>query len=1026
MAIKLEHELFGPGDVPASGASNASRGLGRREQMPVWGVGNPVAVAMSGLQEQVSAFADTWDGVQVDSFLERTRQNFYKDYLDPENGLFNTNKSGGAEGLYQGYVDRARDIVDRQMPEELSARQQRMANKPLSVLFQDQGLKVADFETKQLMAYQVERIENNLSSAVDSLAKYGINDLDAVGGAFTSIQNAYEALGKIQGWDEETIVRKIREEFGAAVIKGATATALNDPTMAYDILNAYSDIIPPAMYEAALRGVVDQFSKDAKEQVFHALYVGGPTAAREKVLELSKVGQAAGWAGDHMDFVMSRESGRRPAAVNEMDRDKAGNPGMSFGLFQIRQADGKGSKNMTEFAAFLNSTDHRAASQAVTDLLALPREQRKAEWERLVKEGIITNGMQSQYITDKMINPGINMLATGVRDLVENDTAAMNAFASTVVQHGYPAAARMFNSSWKNASLDNFKFYGLLYEERQSLGMPASRAQAELSEIRGMLGSDGYHRRQELGLGYRDSTVLLKQIESYERQNAWYAKEVRNLVMPAAFARYYQTGDTSSIDELRVMVEELGDPKLKMEFGIQERVALKLHPWMMDNLDKDFETQIAGANAIIQDMLEKEPYALDNAHLLNKIKTDTEKFYREQMKLAIADPVGQAAVVRAQMLEERAQNGVPLPVEVSEPLSAEQLLGEQGINYANQVRETRENMRIQQQWFGKDPTYIPKVLSTNTVKTVKELLANDSVDPDRKVQTLINLALSRGEYWEFAASELGLDGGAVVAINSWLASGGANNTEVREMLMAALTPDAQFGGAAKIQEFYGDAQSNPLVEYLNEAVSVLSLGSIQAKWAPEVEKTMAKLYLSGRGDVADRIAASYDFYSNKRSAIFSAVGGRPAANVIFQIPRSTGLDATEAGDAMTWYINGDDFAKTLPEDLLKTISYTTPPDVIMTGTEWSLGAELLVVPGTSETVLRHIGLEGVRHGGIWLSANNGTSAVLFLNGEMARNPRTGELIYVDLEPIIKQYRDFRRPTEEAVKSGLANMNFNVF
>ena len=96
MALRIE----GPGDVRGIDAIGfAPSGGGSGAHAPTWGVSNPVAVAMSGLQKAAEQFADTYDDVQVNDYLMKKVKEMDERYNNPERGLFNTRKRGDAQGL---------------------------------------------------------------------------------------------------------------------------------------------------------------------------------------------------------------------------------------------------------------------------------------------------------------------------------------------------------------------------------------------------------------------------------------------------------------------------------------------------------------------------------------------------------------------------------------------------------------------------------------------------------------------------------------------------------------------------------------------------------------------------------------------------------------------------------------------------------------------------------------------------------------------------------------------------------------
>ena len=313
MALTMGHEVYGPDDLTVQGGNGlGGAGLGGGTNAPMWGVGNPVAVAMSGLENAVRNFADTYDDVKVSEFMLRKQQELDQKYFHPETGLFNTRKGAAAEGLYAELVEDAKRITDDDAANELSKRQRGLINQPLSTMFTSYGHKVADFENQELMRHQIQLAQNNIFNATEIVARTGQLDENALGMAYANIQNNNIALGKMQGWDEATIVRKTREDFGEVVIKGSVAQSVSDPTKAYGALRTYKDVIPADKYQAAIKQVVSQWNEYTMQQFFDIYELQGKDPARGFLNSVSMAGRSAARAS-------SEESGGNPAAVNYAD-----------------------------------------------------------------------------------------------------------------------------------------------------------------------------------------------------------------------------------------------------------------------------------------------------------------------------------------------------------------------------------------------------------------------------------------------------------------------------------------------------------------------------------------------------------------------------------------------------------------------------------------------------------------------------------------------------------------------------------
>lgn len=248
MALRLE----GPGDVrSADMVSFAPSDGGRGAHAPTWGVGNPVAVAMSGLQKSMERFADSYDDVKVNDYLMQKAKEFEDRYNNPKTGLFATRKRGSAQGLYEEEREYFSKLWDEDAAQQLSERQRRLAAKPLGEMFRHRAKLVASHETSELMHHQVDMAQNTVFDAQNLIASGTATEAD-LAMSLNSINIAYSALGKMQGWDADTVKRKQQEAFGSAIVKGSAAMSVSDPVAAMGMLNAFREVIPAEQYQGAM------------------------------------------------------------------------------------------------------------------------------------------------------------------------------------------------------------------------------------------------------------------------------------------------------------------------------------------------------------------------------------------------------------------------------------------------------------------------------------------------------------------------------------------------------------------------------------------------------------------------------------------------------------------------------------------------------------------------------------------------------------------------------------------------------
>lgn len=279
MALRIE----GPGDVRGIDATGfAPSGSGAHA--PTWGVSNPAAVAMAGLQKEMERFADSYDDVQAGDFVMQQKKKLDDLYDNPDTGLFATRKGDAAKGMYQESKDTFNTIWDEDAKKQLSERQRRLVSKPLHAMFLDYSHRIGSHETTQLMNAQVEKTQNVVSDAKNLIASGRATKDDMImADAFIGI--SVGALAKMQGWDTATATRKKSELMGEAVLDGAAAMAANDPTLALGFLKFMSENypggIPEDKYQAALKALDDKAQARHLENIEGMLQTGNTEGAQQ-------------------------------------------------------------------------------------------------------------------------------------------------------------------------------------------------------------------------------------------------------------------------------------------------------------------------------------------------------------------------------------------------------------------------------------------------------------------------------------------------------------------------------------------------------------------------------------------------------------------------------------------------------------------------------------------------------------------------------------------------------------------------
>jgi len=275
--------LVAPADVQTIDEGGIARSIhGSQSSAPTWGVGDPVATALSGLSGMVDKYAKAYDDVVVNDYTMQKSKELDELYNNPDTGIFNTLKGDKAKGAYQNYKNVIRDMWDHDAMDNLTERQRDMASKHLYTLFSSYGHRVAEFETKQLMGAQVDRCKNAVQNAIDLMAT-GHATADDMANAFNAIKIGYATMGEMQGWDAETVERNQREAISEGITKGSAALAVADPLAAMGMLNYYQEMMLPAAHAAAAQSL-DHPVKDAKKQLIYQQAEQGNMEGAAKLL----------------------------------------------------------------------------------------------------------------------------------------------------------------------------------------------------------------------------------------------------------------------------------------------------------------------------------------------------------------------------------------------------------------------------------------------------------------------------------------------------------------------------------------------------------------------------------------------------------------------------------------------------------------------------------------------------------------------------------------------------------------------
>lgn len=955
MSLKIGHELVGPGDTSVD-ATRFGGGLGGAGGgSPTWAVGNPVAVAMAGLQQAVAGFAETYDDVQVSNFLLRKGQELDQKYNHPETGLFNTRKGADAQGIYNELIEDADRITDEDALKDLSARQRSLVNKPLNTMFTDWGHKVGDFETKQLMDHQLNVTQNNISMAVDLVANSGNLDSGALGLAYKNIEAMNVAQGKMRGWDEDTIVRHTREDFGNAVVKGAVAQSVSDPTKAYGALRSYKDVIPADKYQMAVKQVVGAWNENTMQKFFDIYENEGTGKARNFLTSVSMAGRSAQRAA-------AEEAGGKEDAVNLADSG-----GMSVGLYQIH----KGPKfdNIAKFGSWMAQNGKKEVADA---LRGKEGEALGEAWKEQVKNGNITKEDQTAFIQSSIIDPAFSGLQNTLQERVNNSSIYQDALWSTAIQHGQAGAIRLMNAAWKDSGMDNRKFFEMLYDARKGQfgNQPknvqeaiAKRMEREKQRAVGELTTDSmgvsHFPQDELVLKPQKYTQALRMMQTRDREKGTEANRIMRENAPNAFSVFMQTGDTKDMDEVEERLVQTGDDKSWIQFKTQRAKYEEYLPYAQSNADKSFAEQNFLAMQWLDSARISGPDG--NAAAIDKMKTEITRQLQKQQSEFLKDPAAYASnISRFGILKNQQDPSVPPQPEGKEgqELTEEEVLKGQAEN------RVRENMALQKRLSG-DPNFIPMPMGAERVKKVKDRMADQNLSPMAKFDEVKYIMAEHGEFAQHALNQLSLDGGAIVAATALGQLGVKFEPATRALFGHALMPDAAvYDETRKKTDFLSDARKNEFVTFYTKANDMIGAASPHGLQTPELVNAAAKMLATGNDKLLTELSDGYSYINVEQGGFSKGFGRTPVrANAILAIPKHLGIDPEAVAYSAGRYT-----------EQLENVLPTTNADAIA----------------------------ALKQTAVWVSTNDGKSIQLYKDG-LPVPDKNFRPIVLDAQSVLKQY-----------------------
>ena len=489
--------LVAPADVQTIDEGGIARSIhGSQSSAPTWGVGDPVATALSGLSGMVDKYAKAYDDVVVNDYTMQKSKELDELYNNPDTGIFNTLKGDKAKGAYQNYKNVIRDIWDHDAMDNLTERQRDMASKHLYTLFSSYGHRVAEFETKQLMGAQTERCKNTVQNAIDLMGTGRATD-DDIANAMNAIRMAYENMGQMQGWDAETIARMQNEATSDGFTKASAALATFDPIAAYGLLQANQAFMTPAAHAGAVQALEGKLNSVYQEEYIRRLEAGDKEGAERWLVShtapVGSTGKArilakheSGTQGSmHVSYGLPRTDG---VDVGKYSFITKGGNGGSVGEF-IRWAGKQGDLGKQLYDKFYALTGGNWAALDSKDLWKNKGGQ--AAWQDLVKSDPKNFEKLEDNFWLPRLEAGISKLRPEVQAAIRADkTGALYEMAiSTINQH--KSAINILNS---NFDADPATYIKKVYQDRSNPSRFAATGDSNIGvrrmreEVRDVLG----------------------------------------------------------------------------------------------------------------------------------------------------------------------------------------------------------------------------------------------------------------------------------------------------------------------------------------------------------------------------------------------------------------------------------------------------------------------------------------------------------------------------------------------------------
>jgi hypothetical protein len=437
--------------------------------------------------------------------------------------------------------------------------------------------------------------------------------------------------------------------------------------------------------------------------------------------------------------------------------------------------------------------------------------------------------------------------------------------------------------------------------------------------------------------------------------------------MPAAFSAFYTGAGTSQLEALRQSIAEANDPKLALEFSVQEAAALQIKPFLDQSGNLPIEQRRLGINSILKSITYSNPYAKQNQHVIDKLRTELNKDLMAMEKAEASDPYGTAVAANAK-IQASLPEGVPGRYPVVPDLPLEEIAkmepAQQAMYYQAKQSEVERAIGTQASRQGGviNPKY--EAMSAKQAGVMKGLLADPTVDANYKLDALMHTYREGGDnYWVDRARMMELNGGEVAAV-SVMVNSGENGRVLAMQLMAAsrATPDEIVpDGTALMKTYSQEVSEHPVVVHLQNLNNQLTTGGIQTVWLKGLRETLGKTLLTGKTDVFSAFGKDYTFVNTARSASSDYLGLTPQALVTAMVPPGQGFDATDLQTGITNFVNSDQFAKRIGSTALKRVAKATnlSGDVVM----WE-----------------EQGLQGLRQEGRWITGDNLDEAVLTWRG----------------------------------------------